>query len=49
MIAAERGHRHIVELLLSQGADRNTRDNEGQSAHDLSTDPQMRALLRPAQ
>ncbi len=45
MIAAQRGHKHIVELLLDHGADRTMTDNEGRTAWDLATDPELRALL----
>jgi ankyrin repeat protein len=45
MIAAQRGHKHIVELLLDHGADRTMADNEGKTAWDLATDPELRELL----
>ncbi len=45
MIAAQRGHKHIVELLLDHGADRTMTDNEGKTAWALATDPELRELL----
>ena len=45
MIAAQRDHKHIVELLLDHGADRTMTDNEGKTAWDLATDPELKELL----
>ena len=45
MIAGQRGHKHIVELLLGHGADRTMTDNEGKTAWDLATDPELKELL----
>ena len=47
MIAAQRGHKHIVELLLDHGADRTVVDNAGNTAWDLTSDPQLKPLLSP--
>ena len=45
MIAAERGHKEIVTLLLSAGADPKARGLNGETAAALAGDPATRALL----
>ena len=45
MIAAERGHRAIVERLLAAGADPHAVDAEGHTASDLASEEQLRAVL----
>ncbi len=47
MIAAQRGHKHIIELLLDHGADRTAADSAGNTAWDLTSDPQLKPLLSP--
>jgi ankyrin repeat protein len=47
MIAAERGHRQMVEFLLTAGADAGIADKEGLTAQDLASSDQIRALLGP--
>ena len=46
MIAAGRGHRAMVSLLLERGADPAVRDHAGLTAADLASDNDMRLLLR---
>jgi len=45
MIAAERGHRDIVEALLKDGADPSLKDRDGQSAQALAAGDEIKALL----
>lgn len=45
MIAAELGHRHVVELLVARGADTALRDRDGKSARDLAVSEDIRLAL----
>ena len=38
MIAAERGHAAVIEVLLRAGAEKARRDREGKTALDLAAD-----------
>jgi ankyrin repeat protein len=45
MIAADRGHKEIVALLLSAGADPMVSGSKGETAAELASDPAIRSLL----
>lgn len=47
MIAAERGHRQMIALLLAQGADPAIADKDGLAASDLAPDDATRTALAP--
>ena len=46
MIAAERGHLEIAELLLDRGADPMIADKQGRRAVELAVDGALQARLR---
>lgn len=45
MIAAERGHAKIAQVLLQSGAKRSRRDKKGQTAYNLATNDKLRSIL----
>ena len=45
MIAAERGHRNIVEALLKAGSDPSLKDRDGKIARQLAASKEIKALL----
>ncbi len=46
MIAAEIGHKGVVELLLARGAKAGLADKEGRTARDLASSEEIRMALR---
>jgi ankyrin repeat protein len=49
MHAASNGNKRVVELLLSMNAKRDVKNNQGQTAWDLTTCPEIKSVLEVGQ